>query len=536
MGYTTKDIAIISEPKRVSLSALPNFVQFKSKPGAKVYLETNIKVNANGAAGINWPLSSVLRLIEPSGVVHAFSGTTDPLAVGGAVFYIVADITGTAENLRQAMLADKWVAANFELRIPSIWTGDVVTNGDTLNIKSKGAGSDFNITIAAPNNAANVAYLITPVQITSTNNDSISGEASTVEISLDVYADAPIFLGADDRPLTSALLGSFALSLSKTYSGGTLWFDINAPFSKSTGFNIPPTTPGWFNTGTLRVFRFNARVTGVNNFAFYQSNALYILRGYGLASDPINLDDYTYVAERIKLLSNKPRTIYVKGQREYLNFMFSDADRGATYVPNWTANILYRAYDTLGEYLGQGQSDTISRTALSMVNTCVLRIDDILTSFPTAGLIRVSLARGGAIISSDLEYTVRPASLHTIRQFSFLNRLGGWDSFNFDAAPTEDIKTTFDTFTKTVTPTHTKSEGIETTYAAQLDDVLTIVGAPVTDAVAEWLKELGASTVVLDGNGNYVIKSEFTLPSSEGTLNMQVPTMKYKLSETYTNE
>lgn len=535
MGYTTKDIALIFEPKRVSLAALANFVQFKSKPGAKTYLEANINISAP-TGGTNWPVVSVLRFTEPSGVVHVFSGTQVAEDVGGSVYFIDADRTNTAENLRQALLTDKWINANFEVRLPAIVTGSTVANGDTLNIKSKGAGDDFDVLIAAPADPTHKAYTITFVHNTSTNNDSISGEASTIEISLDVYTDAPIFLGANDLPSSSDRLGNFAVTLSKTYSGETLWFDVNGPFAKSSAFNTPPDVPGWFDTGTLRVFRFVARVAGVNNFAFYISNALYVLRGYSKASDPIDLEDYVYINEEIKLLTNKPRTNYVRGQREYLNFILSDIDRDVPAAPNWNMHIFYRAYDTLGKYIGQMSSDTITRLGLSMVNTCVLRIDDVLDLFPAAGLIRVALARGNSVVSNDLEYTVRPEGLHVLRQFSFINKLGGWDSFNFDATPSEEIKVSFDTFTKTVTPAHRKGDGIETVYAAQLDDALTITGAPVSDEVAEWLKEFAASTVVLDGDGNYVIKQEFSTPVSETTKGMQVPQMKYRTSETYTND
>lgn len=637
MGYTTKDIAVIFEPKRVSLAALPNFVQFASKARAQVPYEAAIKINLQpavwtgnsyyNAAGLlqvsanandkttiidissnagdnfsatlyttapgylviksaggavllstqvllttysgvipagaatmlvsngftlqstpsvliegieqlnkDWPALTELVLTEPSGAIHLFTGTTAMENVGGAIYYVAQDKTDTAENLRQALLADPWVQANFDIAVPAVWDGANLHNGDTLNIVSNGYGAEFNIQLSAPGNAGNTAYTITLVHGTSQNGDSISGEATTAEISLDVYVDAPIFLGADDKPTSAAMLGTFAVSLSKTYSGDTLWFDLNSPFSKYGAYNLPPDAPGWFNTGTLRVFRFVARVAAVNNFAFYQSNALYVLRGYGAASDPIDLEDYVYDVEKIKLLTNKPRTIYVRGQREYLNFMFSDEDRGKPYVPDWTVKVVYRAYSTTDKFLGEGFSDQIKRSDLNMVNTCILRIDDVLDQFPTAGIIRVALARGNAIISSDLEYTIRPAALHTLNQFSFLNRLGGWDSFNFDAAASEDIKVTFDTFSKTVTPGYVKGEGVETVYASDLDATQTVVGAPITDEVAEWLKELAASTVVLDSDGKQIIKTEFTATLAEGATNMQVPTMKWRPSETYNNE
>lgn len=635
MGYTTKDIAVIFEPKGVSLAALPNFVQFESEPALKQYLEANITVlaedvtwqldtyyNSGGARlpifgtqwrtanriyiseyagqnfryvgksndgawchvcnsagalilsfqtgsdneysgtfpaassyilltnnaeftlnptltvnGVNvlvrdWAAYSRLTITEATGMAHLFSGTSNRSDVGGSVYYIAASRADTAENLRQALLSDKWVAANFEVRIPSIWSNDTVSNGETVNIRSKGAGDEYNIDITGLASAYNIEW----INEVSQNNDSISGEASSVEISLDVYVDPPVFLGATDRPTTSELLGTFALSLSKTYTGEPVWFDINAPFARSGRYNIPSSSPGWFDTGTIRAARFVARVAGVDNFAFYISNALYMVNGYSYHSDPVDIEDYVYDNRKIKLLTNKPRTTYMRGQREYLNFILSDMNRGVTGAPDWAVYILYRAYDSVGNYLGNWQSDAVNRTTLSMVNTCSLRIDEVLDNYPLAGLIKVSLAREGAIISSDLEYTIRPQELHTLNQFTFLNKLGGWDSFNFDAPTMEDTRVAFDTFTRTVTPEHTKSEGVESAYAARLDVPLSVTGAPVTDEVAEWLKELAASLVVLDSAGNYIIKTEFTLPTSEGAKNMQVPAMRYKLSETYTNE
>lgn len=640
MGYTTKDIALITEPKRVSLSALSNFVQFASKPRVRTAYQATIQINeftpqwvagyyydVNGVqqtvvsatqkvsgnvdvsayAGLAfhllcyctgtayvvvfnaanapiqdyqitgaalsavmpaaasyirisndtshvgtptliidstshdilagaWDVASVLNITEPSGAVHSFNGTSNPALVGGTTYFVGGDKSDTAENLRQALFADVWVVANLDIKIPFTWDETTMRNGNVLYLTSNGYGADFNIGLAAPNNTANSAYTITIINATSQNGDSISGEASTIEVSLDVYTDAPIFLGQDDAVTNTVLFGNFAVSLSKTYSGDTLWFDINAPFSKYGAFNIPPGVPGWFNTGTMRVVRFIARVAGINNFSFYQSNALYILKGYGLASDPIDLTGYTYVTDKIKLLTNKPRTIYVKGQTEYLNFIFKDQDRGIVGAPDWQVKIIYRAYDTMDNFIGQSFSDPVNRSVLNMVNTATLRIDDLLTTFPNAGIVRVALARGNAIISNDLEYTIRPSALHTLNCFSFLNRLGGWDSFNFDATASEDVKVTFATYFKTVTPAHTKSEGIETVYSSDLADTITVVGAPVTDDVAEWLKELAASTVVLDAQGNYIIKTGFTATLTDGAKNMQTPTVVYRTSETYTNE
>lgn len=531
MGYITKDIAVITEPSTLSLSAAPNFVQFASKPAVKTFLEVNVKVNIlNSATDV--PLKTVLILTEPSGAVHIFRGTTNAAEVSDSIFFVSSDKSDTAENLREAMLNNRWISANFEIRIAAIPVGANFTNGDTLNIKSKGTGTDFNITLAAPNNTANVAYTITWVSATSTSNDSISGEAGTVEIELDVYENPVIPLDGNDQPTTPVKLGTTGPNLQKTYAGVPLWFELNALFSQYGGFNLPSAT-GWFNAGTLRAYRFAAKVRAANSFTFYQSNALYVLTGYGRPSEEIDLSTYILGAASLKLLTNKPRTPYVKGQKEFLNFIFK-TDLVPTII---TADIcaVYRAYSTSDVYMGDWFGPSIAIPEGPQVCTNVLELDTVIALYPTAGIIRVALALGGVIISNDLEYTIRPECLHDLEQVSFINRLGGWDSFNFEKLKREEIKPDSDTYNKNITPSFKKGDSVETVYKTSLENTIIIDGAPVSDAVAEWLKELAAANVVINGDGYYIITEEFTLNTSPNSKNMQVPTFKYKLSETYTN-
>jgi len=534
MGYISKDIAVITEPKIISLSAAPNFVTFASKPAVKTYFEANVSVNIDaGATAI--PTKTVIRVTDPSGAVYAFHGTTNPDEVGGAVFFVSVDKSDTAQNLREAMVANRWINANLEIRIPFNWSNFGAENGRVLNIKSKGAGSEFTVTITAPNNPANVAYTIAYVNAVSTNNDSISGEATTAEIELDIYENAAVFLGEDDRALTPAKLGTFVTSLQKTYAGAPLWFDVNGLFSQYAKYTLPPQAVGWFNTGTVKTFRFIAKKRGVNSFIFYQSNALFLLSGYGPASEELDLRDYVFDNSNLKLLSNKPRTPYMRGQREFLNFIYEDPFRGEAN-PVLEFRVIYRAYTTADKYIGTRYDHPISRANLNIVNTCVLNIDAVLNQFPTAAIVRVGLAVGDAIVSNDLEYLIRPDCLHDLRQFTFLNRLGGWDTFNFDSTVRNEIKPAIETYNKTLTPAYKKGESLETVYTSSLADTNTVEGAPVSDEVAEWLKELAAARVVLDGDGNYIIKEDFTLATSKTSQNMQVPTIKYRLSETFTND
>lgn len=534
MGYITKDIAIITEPSILTLSAAPNFVQFASKPAIKTFLEATLKLNIANTATLV-PFKTLLSLTEPSGAVHTFRGSTVPAEVGGSTYFVSADKSDTAENLREAMLNVRWISANFEITIPTSFTAAGFVNGDTLNIKSKGAGADFNFTLAAPNNAADVAYTIIWINATSSSNDSISGEAGTVEIELDVYETPNAFLGADDAPTVASRLGTLGPALQKTYAGVPLWFELNALFAQYGGFNLPPAA-GWFNTGTIRAYRFAAKVRAINSFAFYQSNVLFVLNGYGRASEKLDLSTYIFGAPALKLLTNKPRTNYVRGQKEYLNFIFKDERRGDTTVPDYAVRVIYRAFSTSDVYLGVVYGPTISRANLNIVNTCVLNIDAVLDAFPKVGIVRAGLALDTVRISNDLEYTIRPEGLHELAQVSFINRLGGWDAYNFERLKRDEVKPDSETFNKNVTPSFKKGDSKETVYKTTLGNTLTIEGAPVDDATAEWLKELAAANTVIDGDGYYIIKDEFTLSVTSTSKNMQVPTIKYRLSETYTND
>lgn len=533
MGYVSKDIADITEPDIVTLSAQSNFVQFASKPGDKTYLKLSIEVKLTpGTVG-----SSRIRIADASGTLHTFDGTTVQNEVTGNKFYVAADPSDTAENLRQTLLSDEWFGSRFEAVIPFVWRGTNPTNGTIIHITGKGAGTEFNMQLLTPDDPEGDAYTVTWINRTSHNNDSISGEEPTAEINLDVYGDPDVFLGQNDRPTSPEKMGHYLVTLSKTYAGRPLWFDLNALFSQYIGYNLPVGVPGWFDTGTLQKYRFAAKIKAVNSFYFYQSNALFVLHGYGPASEDLVMDRYVYRdGGTVRLLTNKPRTPYVRGQREFINFIFEDSQRGIVIPEEFTLRVAYQAYTTGGDLLGTVYGQEQARRYFAIVNTCRLNIDSVLDQFPRAGIIRVALARDTSIVSNYVEYAVRPECLHTLRQFSFINRLGGWDTFNFDAEIKEAIKPGSETYNKTVTPSYRQGDSIETVYSTTLADTFTVEGAPVTDAVAEWLKELAASRVVLDGDGNYVIIEDFTLPVSPDNRDMQIPTIKYRLSETYTNE
>lgn len=531
MGYITRNIAEISEPKIVSLAGSPNFVQFASKPAAKTYIDVDVKITVLPTTPTP-ETRSILRVYEANGTLHEFHGTTDVDKVGGSVFFISPITSDTAENLREALLANAWIDANFEVRIPSVWTGAEVANGDTINIKGKGAGEDFRLNITAPFNSANSAYVITWTSNTSVDGDTIKGNASTVEIELDIYENPDVFLGADDRPINEDKLGAKTVTMQKTYAGDPLFFDVNALFSKYGNYNAP--TTGWFNTGTAKAFRFIAKIRSFNSFNFYQSNTLFAINGYSRLSDPVDMSDYIYGSGTFNLLSAAPQLPYVRGQAAYLNFIYADPQRGqaAPVYPN--ISVGYAVYSRAGNYIATVQRQTTTGATLYVVNSVKLQIDAVLDLYPTAGQIKVGIMQDGVLISTQLDFRILPECLHDLREFTFLNKWGGWEVFNFDAGERQEIRRTAETYFKTNTPT--SKGGPEHVYSVALDDTYTVEGAPVNDEVAEWLKEFAASSVIFDSEGRQILIEEFTLPITDTSQNMQVPTLKYRFNDTYTND
>lgn len=521
MGYLTKDIAVLTEPQIISLAGAPNFVTFASKPAVKTYIDIDVQIAATPATPAN---NTLLRVTEAGGTVHDFRGTTNPDNVAGSTFLIAADKADTAENLREALLAIDWIAANFDIQIAAAWVGGQLVNGDTLTIKGKGAGDDFELAVLAPNNGANTAYVITTRSAVSTDTDSIKGNAAAAEIELDVYEDPDTMLGGDDRPTTTARAGRYIVSLQKTYTGAPVWFDVNGPFSRYGGYKLPPLA-GWADTGTAKKFRFIAKVRAANSRVFYYSNALYAINGYNRLNEQLTYADHVFTGDVFDLLTEAPTVPHVRGQKAYLNFIYSQQAAA-------TIAVEYSAFSRAGNFIGRHTTHSIPSSQLHIVNTLALDIDAVLDMYPSAGEVRAAVTSNGVLASSAQAYRIMPECLHDLREFVFLNRLGGWDVFNFDAAETQDITREAKTYSTATTPTSVG--GPLHVYGVDLTDTYTVEGAPVSDDVAEWLKQFAASRVILDSQLREIIIEDFTLSIGENGLH--VPTLKYRLNDTFTNE
>lgn len=523
MGYVSKNIAVITEPNKVSLATNPNFVIFESKPGQKIFLEANLTVNIiPGQVSI-----SEIVITDSEGGTHSFNGTTDLTEVSGNVFFISQDKDETSENIKNALLSDRWISSNFDIKIPFDFYQNNVINGTYINIKSKGTGRPYNITITLNTEAYTIAW----VNAVSKNNDSITGEEVSTEIELDVFEETGIFLGSEDRPLNISMLGTPFTSIQKTYQGDPLWFELNALLSKKVAYNVP-TSLGWFNTGTISDYRFVAKVKGKNSYPFYYSNALYVLNGYGYSLEPVDLTPYIFNNRgKIKLLTNKPYGKYVRGQKEFLNFIFADENRGVSLgSAEYKIGVAYKLFTFGGEYITTIYDYEVARTSLGMVNTCVIDLTAALNAYPNAGKVEIVLTRNRAEISESIELEIVPECLHRLNAFIFLNKLGGWDSFNVDTETERDSKQSSSTYNKTLTPGRRVGDSRETVYSVELDITYSLETDLLDTATRTWLQELLASSVIFDGDGNYIILEDSKLPISSG---MDTLSLKYRLSDKY---
>lgn len=496
MGYKLRDIAEIQEPSALSVAGATNFVVFGSKTTEGTPAEMEVVVRRVP--------TTPLVFTDAEGEAHTFTATTDPERVGGYTFFAEADLTRTAQNIRRAMLADAWVAANFEVSVPVVWVGGVATPGTTIRIVSRGCGREYGFS---------VDFLGLRQTAESTSGDSLKGEEEAVEIELDIHTDLGAPIGSDDR---GYYLGKFAVTLQKTYAGEPVWFDLNQLFRATPDFK-PPTRCGWFDPGTMRDFRFMARRTSHTSEVFYESGALRVLIGAGKRG---NMTPYIVGEEGGRLLTKKPRTPYVKGGEAFINFI-----RG---VESGRVRIRYEAYSMGGKCLGVTYSGEAELGELQNINSKMLALDSIIELFPTVARVRVALERDRRAVSDFLEFDILPEELHEPNCLSFIGDFGQWEAVNLGAVGKSDIKPTYTYYDRTVTP---ESEARERTYAVECPETMTVQTAPMTDEAAKWLRELARAKLVVDKGLRVVLVTEFALAIDPENKNMQRATIKYRYAD-----
>lgn len=594
MGYIVNNsiAKITAEPDKVSFSSNPNFVEFsrldRSDKNKKV--DVYLKI-INGGIGIDKPVSartSVFNNMEterlgndtvtpdidfidelpPSvilppdlkpleirvipvpfrisiietktNIVHTFEGTDDLKELNDKKFYtfrktkkpLKSQLLKSAESLRECFFKNTFLRSNFEITL-------VLENGKpipAIHIQSKGVGEEYEFKISMDEDLKSVMTYNDSV-FNSKSNDSISSGFSNTEIQLFVQKDSGVFLGQDDKP-DKMNVGAYIATLSKSYIGDPLWFDVNvlkAPVF-STDFL---SSDSWCNAGTVQDYRFYAKryisdTRKYENDLFYYSDVLYNITGYKRNLEEIDLSDYIYYTDRnniIKPLTHQPELFHIKGQSQYFNFILSDPNHQTN---NIEIAVCYDLFSKSGRKLGDsriGQHKTTNQS-LHIVNTLKLDIDDFLID-DNVGYVEVFLTANNKKISYPLCFNILPEHLYNVHDFAFLNSLGGWSSFNFAGTTSSDFKTSTETIYKTQAPNYSISSEIESVHSKEVTEKYTVQTMPLTARVYDWLKELSSSVAVYElSTKRYVIVDELNIKQNTKD-DLFVLEMKYHYSDSY---
>ncbi|NDV96565.1 hypothetical protein D0T84_16820 [Dysgonomonas sp. 521] len=579
MGYFTEGLEIANDtiqPAKVSLSGNPNYIQFEAKTSSKAKpVDIQLKVTGSGYAlvgsqpgGIKeYDNISAFSIIEAeSGREHKFRGTSDSGELGkdseNNIFYLgeLNQYTGpawqyqrdkTTQSLKDCLKQNDFLKS-FNISISA-------EDNSVINLTSNGEGKRYAFWFAFEKNSAGKDYIFFNVSGDPTDTypagaDQIALNYDNVEIHLDLYKNTSVFLGEDDTPDNNNM-GTQALTLTKAYSYAPIWFNVNILGNKDTP-NAFLDAKDWVETGTIRDFRFTAKRVISNKInsgssLLYHSPVLYSITGYNRTLEANDLSAYVFDTKEIKKepgkinkvkpLTNQPAFFHIKGQTQYFNFILSDAGHSQNLAEEYRFGIRYELLSQSGRTTEKVVRHLKARKDFFMVNTLRLDIDSLLDEYPKTGMVKASLIylypdcpdKEAVQISEDITFNILPECLHKVNDFAFLNRLGGWSSFNFSGTEQTDFKTETSTIFKTQLPGFTSRSEIESVYSKKVTEQFIVQSMPVTRQVCNWLKELSASKSVYElATKRYIIVDELNIkPNSKDELFRLE--MKYRYSDSY---
>lgn len=532
MGIDIKPIARVSEPEKISLTSNPNFINITSLTNESKPSEFKLEIIGTSDKEVKTTFSIKETL---SGIIHTFGGTTDSHLVNNETFLLSEDAFISAENVRKVLRNNTFLSSNFTMEIPF--------NTSVIEFKSLGAGDRFKFTF---NDLDDSYFILSGNPEVTESQDSISDGKDSVNIEIDLYKNTGVFPGKEHTLEDGQVYGNYITSLSKAYKDESLWFDINSvPRMMEDLEHLSIPSFDWKGLETINDFRFTVkRNDGANLELFHISDVFYTLFGYDRTLAKNDLSEYVYDTEGnepIKLLTTQPELTHTKGQHQYLNFILSDLGRGS--AQSFRLGLLYRFYTSHGKLIDEVTRSMTDKDQLSMVNTIRLDLDSLLDTRNYAARVEVCLCRSERednevepvvqAISNPISFRIMPECLYKVHDFVFLNRLGGWSSFNFPGTEKTDFKTKATTIYQTHTPDKSVSSKIECVHNREVTESFAVETMPITRQVCDWLKELSTSKVVYEmSTGRYIIVDELNIKhdTKEDLFRME---MKYHYSDSY---
>lgn len=540
MGYIINEDIIknpdkdIAEPATISLAANSNFLQFAQIGGKITGSQFKKTYMVNRTNTISKVEISLTKEIDREKLV--FTGTTEPKMLNRTTFLIHAQQAVTAENLRRCMLNEPFLRNNYDINLNLAEENGKIVPGNTITITAKKRGNEFALSLTCDKNFISESISRKPGIENVTTADC--------DIEVEVYTDTGIKPGQSSAIVPGKPLGTYATTFSKTYWGEPLWFDVNVLSRGITGYSDNFLTENeWCDAGTVTDFRLSAaQVKNGERRTFYISDVLYALNGYAPTLDSKTLDKkaldgYVYNTGSKDIctpLSTRLHFTHVRGQVHFFNFILSDTVQDA---PEDKIGILYKAFSQSGKEIA---IDTpvmheAAVNGLSIVNTIKLCLDTIIAGNDKIGIVKAYLCHNGKAASEPMVFTILPHYMYEIKDFAFLNRLGGWSSFSFGAQSQTEFKSSADVVYATLTPRHKVRSPIETVHRRDLSEQFTVQTMPITRDMAEWLKEMSASTAVYEyraEDSKYVIIDELAIKHNTTDDLFRIE-MKYHYSDSY---
>ena len=584
MGYFSNDrIAGVIEPNKITLANTPNFVQFTNKGNVAInqpinlslkIKQTNFPLPSDATISIEDYVSNITKIKITEAKTsqdYSFKGTYERDNVNSSTFFVARKndkINGfnqplteeeafsvTAQNIRACLLRKPFFRNNFEVSIVTAFSpgNPPLKEECEVEIVSRGSGSQYNFTIECSNmlfdgfSEENTSERTTRL-MTSYNTDTIDAGSGDAQIELDIYTGTDVFLGESGLP-SRERRGNYLTTLAKAYLGEALWFDSNLLISRKVSYSPLFLEGGkWHNSGTVTDYRFIARRTdNINSQPFYYSDVLYVLNGYNYALLNGNLEDYVFDVRNhntIKPLSNRPQTTHCSGQKQYFNFIMKDALHSAVLPESFeksSIGLIYRFWTQSGIFITEEIAHLQTQEKFNIVNTIEIELDKLMAQAlanidnpsVTIGRVEVMLCCEGIPVSEPLIFDILPEGLHKVNDFAFLNRLGGWDSFNFGGTSSDEFKTAGETIYETLLPGFTSYSRIESVAHKSVTEQKTVSTRPLNKETIEWLRELSASIAVYElSTKRYVIVDNLSLKYNAKDDLFQAE-MKYRYTDTF---
>lgn len=508
-----------------------------------------------------------IKIMEGANSIYErkWNGTLNPLNVNDNT-YLLIPIASTANysesyrasmsNIVSTLKKDKTLLSYLDVDL------------DDYNCFIKSHNQSYTLEINGPH------FVIYERDISSViATDTIDYGKGNYQIELDVYTDHQVFPSTSDQALH---MGNYLTTLSKSYFGQALWFDLSTLLSKKVSYSPAFLTELeldekdknfrlWSDTGTMTDYRFIAKRTdGAIHEPFYYSSPLYVLNGYNYTLDPLNLEIdekgnsyildfsqrfYANTFTKVKPLTTAFSRTHIKGQRQYFNYIHKYIEpvlkiAGADNLSP-SIGLHYKIYTQSGTLIGRYTEHGQPSYLFNKVNTALLPLDQFLPMYngKTVGRIDVYLCRWHkseylgvddpeVIISTPLSFRILPEVLNEVNDFVFLNQLGGWDTMNFGGSLSAEFKTSSSTIYKTLQPDFTLQSEIESVAMKSVQEQKIVQTSPITKEIVQWLRQMSASPAVYELNTKrYILIDDMSLKYNSTDDLYQVE-MKYHYTDT----